>query len=1090
MKNKRKLYSTTLALIAFIFVFLISISYMASTAFAESTDGQLAFVENQITNNLSWQEDPSIYGNRIVWADNRNGNYDIYMYDLSTSKEIQITTNESSQLNPDIYEDRIVWTDYRNGNNDIYMYNLSTSTEIQITTNVESQYEPVIYEDEIVWTDERNLGFYRNYDIYKYNLSTREETQITTNESGQFHPKIYNEKIIWIDTRSQNLDYYSMLGNFDIYMYNLSTREETQIVSFSYGYSYESPIIYGDMIVWVDYRNGNWDNDIYAYNLSTCKETHIFTNESVPENCDIYNDRIVWADRRYYDDHYNKDIYIYNLSTSKETRITTNESDQSYPAIYKDKIVWQDSRNGNYDIYMCTVLEEELEHKPIANFSTNVTDGYVPLSVQFIDLSQNATSKSWDVNGDGVEDSNEPSLVYTYTSIGAYTAKLTAINANGTNSKNTTITVLEKPAAVLPLVNFTSNATAGYAPFDVQFTDFSQNETSRIWNFGDGTSSTNKNPTHTYSIVGKYVVNLTVSNTNGIVSKSSVINVLPVQHIDGQFTFTETRITTNESFQDGPAVYGNIIVWDDWRNGNGDVYMYDTSTFIETQITTNRSDQMESTIYGDRIIWIDGRSQNLENYSILGNFDIWMYNLSTREETQVTTSESCKHYPKIYDDKIVWGDRRNGDSDIYMYDLSTSKESKITNSGRAHNPGIYGDIIVWEDYRNDSSRNGNSDIYMYNLSISKESQITTNATYQFRPIIYKDRIAWMDWRNGGMNNSDIYMYDISTSKETQITTNGSVQLSPAIYEDKIVWDDRRNGRGDIYVYDFSALKEARVTLSERAYSPAIYGDKIVWKDWRNQNPDIFMCTAEENLENTDKIDDSETHGGHSSGSSGGGGSPEPAKNVEVKELCQVFITNGNPIKFDFTKNATCVVSVGFDAKKTVGKVTTIVEQLKNKSTLTSNLTEREVYKYFNVWVGNSGFASSENIENPTICFKVEKSWLQNENIDQDSITLNRYTNKTWEQMPVSLSGEDSKYLYFTADVSGFSFFAITGKPCASPEEAVTEIQSDDSDNSENMGNTGSDINKKPEEEGKASVPSFEMIYGVACLLGVFLYRRR
>ena len=166
----------------------------------------------------------------------------------------------------------------------------------------------------------------------------------------------------------------------------------------------------------------------------------------------------------------------------------------------------------------------------------------------------------------------------------------------------------------------------------------------------------------------------------------------------------------------------------------------------------------------------------------------------------------------------------------------------------------------------------------------------------------------------------------------------------------------------------------------------------------------------------------------SSGSGGGGagGSPEPAKNVEVKELSQAFITSGKPVKFDFAKNATCVVYLSFDAKKTFGKTTTIAEMLKGKSALVSELPSGEVYKSFNVWVGNGGVASSKNIENPVVCFKVEKSWIQDKKIDQASITLNRYNDKKWEQLPVSLSGEDDKFLYFTAKTPGFSSFAITG----------------------------------------------------------------
>jgi PGF-pre-PGF domain-containing protein len=87
-------------------------------------------------------------------------------------------------------------------------------------------------------------------------------------------------------------------------------------------------------------------------------------------------------------------------------------------------------------------------------------------------------------------------------------------------------------------------------------------------------------------------------------------------------------------------------------------------------------------------------------------------------------------------------------------------------------------------------------------------------------------------------------------------------------------------------------------------------------------------------------------GGGSSGSSsssGSGGSPDPQSNVEVKELSQTFITSGKPTKLDFTKNATCVVYVSFDSKKTSGKTTTIVEMLKRKSTLVSELSAGEVY---------------------------------------------------------------------------------------------------------------------------------------------------
>ena len=102
----------------------------------------------------------------------------------------------------------------------------------------------------------------------------------------------------------------------------------------------------------------------------------------------------------------------------------------------------------------------------------------------------------------------------------------------------------------------------------------------------------------------------------------------------------------------------------------------------------------------------------------------------------------------------------------------------------------------------------------------------------------------------------------------------------------------------------------------------------------------------------------------------------------MKELSQIFIKSGSPVKFDLAKNATSIVYVSFDSKKTVGKTTTIVEMLKNKSTLTPDAPTDEVYKYLNIWVGNSGYGTEKNIENAVVCFKVEKSWIQDKKYRQ------------------------------------------------------------------------------------------------------------
>lgn len=236
----------------------------------------------------------------------------------------------------------------------------------------------------------------------------------------------------------------------------------------------------------------------------------------------------------------------------------------------------------------------------------------------------------------------------------------------------------------------------------------------------------------------------------------------------------------------------------------------------------------------------------------------------------------------------------------------------------------------------------------------------------------------------------------------------------------------------------------------------------------------------------------------SSSSGGAGGSPEPQSNVEAKELSQTSITNGNSVNFNFTQNSTPVMDVSFDSKKTAGKTTAIVEMLTNQSTLVSEPPSDEVYKFINIWVGNSGFATPDNIENATVDFKVEKSWLQEKNIDKSSITFNRYSDTKWNFLQTTLKGEDDKYLYFTAETPGLSSpFAITGKTVsnATLNETNSETQSGSNISSlENNASNATNVEKTQStntsgNEGKKS-PGFETFFGITSLLAVFLYKRK
>lgn len=54
----------------------------------------------------------------------------------------------------------------------------------------------------------------------------------------------------------------------------------------------------------------------------------------------------------------------------------------------------------------------------------------------------------------------------------------------------------------------------------LKFVNRSQNATSYAWDFGDGETSTEQNPEHTYAEAGAYVVTLTVTGPTGVVQSS------------------------------------------------------------------------------------------------------------------------------------------------------------------------------------------------------------------------------------------------------------------------------------------------------------------------------------------------------------------------------------------------------------------------------------------------------------------------------------------------------------------------------------------------------------------------------------------
>ena len=197
---------------------------------------------------------------------------------------------------------------------------------------------------------------------------------------------------------------------------------------------------------------------------------------------------------------------------------------------------------------------------PIADFTSNLTEGFIPLKIQFADKSHMSddtkgdeiTGWLWDF-GDGTSKSTNKNPIHYYSKEGQYTVTLTTTGTGGlTSTKKESQYITVQPSYVY--INFSADQTDITKGADVQF-NVQSNITGNAtwdWDFGDSNSSSDQDPLATYENAGHYTVKLTVT-------------------VAGK-TYTKHKV--NYIRVGGRTIRGKITA--------GDVYGVDTGTPLES----------------------------------------------------------------------------------------------------------------------------------------------------------------------------------------------------------------------------------------------------------------------------------------------------------------------------------------------------------------------------------------------------------------------------------------------------------------------------------------------------------------------------
>lgn len=161
---------------------------------------------------------------------------------------------------------------------------------------------------------------------------------------------------------------------------------------------------------------------------------------------------------------------------------------------------------------------------PVASFTVDSTVYHYPNQTVIID---NTTVGTWQYIwnfGNGTTSTLIEPHQHTYENYGDYQISLIAYSAYCSDTSTLTITIVPPP----PIAHYIPSYASGCLPLTVNFTNESQFATNYLWDFGDGNSSNEINPTYTYSTSGNYTVTLIATGPGGQdIYNSGTIDVYP-----------------------------------------------------------------------------------------------------------------------------------------------------------------------------------------------------------------------------------------------------------------------------------------------------------------------------------------------------------------------------------------------------------------------------------------------------------------------------------------------------------------------------------------------------------------------------------
>jgi PKD repeat protein len=268
-----------------------------------------------------------------------------------------------------------------------------------------------------------------------------------------------------------------------------------------------------------------------------------------------------------------------------------------------------------------TDLIQPENEAPVANFELPACT--INEACEFVSTSTDdggVTGWSWDYNGDNTPDANTATAAYTYRTAGAFDVSLTVVDAEGLSHRKTSRITID-PAPLIntpPTAGFTHSCNALSCSFANTSSDVAPGTIATYaWTFGDGATSDQASPSHTYtaSAAADFTVTLTVTDNEGATdAETRTITVTPAAPVNpptAGFTHTCTLAVCTFISTSTDVAPGTIASYA-WTFGDGGTaavnkpsHTYSVTAPTDFTVTLTVTDNEGATAVVTRTITVD-----------------------------------------------------------------------------------------------------------------------------------------------------------------------------------------------------------------------------------------------------------------------------------------------------------------------------------------------------------------------------------------------------------------------------------------------------------------------------------------------------